>query len=204
MADHAATSSSSESGSGTGRKRREKVEARRATKPERREQKSSVGFECNICLTAAQRPVVTLCGHLYCWPCLYKWLRHSKKEECPVCKARVLAMDVIPIYGRGGAQKDPRKETRVPDRPQARARRGHTSPGSGTSSGLGSPGSRDFRSIHSTFGMFPTLFGGTTTHIQPAGEPIAEESAREAAQQEQLSRLLLFLGSLVIMCLLMF
>lgn len=29
-------------------------------------------FECNICLELAQDPVVTQCGHLYCWPCIYK------------------------------------------------------------------------------------------------------------------------------------
>ncbi|KAL6553108.1 E3 ubiquitin-protein ligase rma3 [Orobanche gracilis] len=28
------------------------------------------GFECNICFELAQDPVITLCGHLYCWPCL--------------------------------------------------------------------------------------------------------------------------------------
>jgi hypothetical protein len=29
-------------------------------------------FECNVCLELAKEPVVTLCGHLYCWPCLYR------------------------------------------------------------------------------------------------------------------------------------
>ena len=29
-------------------------------------------FECNICLDLASHPVITLCGHLYCWPCLYR------------------------------------------------------------------------------------------------------------------------------------
>ena len=29
-------------------------------------------FACNICLELAQDPVVTQCGHLYCWPCIYK------------------------------------------------------------------------------------------------------------------------------------
>ena len=31
-------------------------------------------FDCNICLEDVYDPVVTRCGHLYCWPCLYKWL----------------------------------------------------------------------------------------------------------------------------------
>jgi hypothetical protein len=34
--------------------------------------KGSEAFECNICLELASQPVVTLCGHLYCWPCLYR------------------------------------------------------------------------------------------------------------------------------------
>ena len=29
-------------------------------------------FECNICYELAHEPVVTLCGHLYCWPCIYR------------------------------------------------------------------------------------------------------------------------------------
>jgi hypothetical protein len=29
-------------------------------------------YECNICLDTASLPVVTLCGHLYCWPCLHQ------------------------------------------------------------------------------------------------------------------------------------
>lgn len=29
-------------------------------------------FSCNICYEIAANPVVTLCGHLYCWPCIYR------------------------------------------------------------------------------------------------------------------------------------
>ncbi|XP_073274976.1 uncharacterized protein [Primulina huaijiensis] len=68
-------------------------------------------FECNICLDLAQDPIITLCGHLYCWPCLYRWLRiHSQSQECPVCKALVLEEKLIPLYGRGKTPTDPRSK----------------------------------------------------------------------------------------------
>ncbi|KAK7291163.1 hypothetical protein RIF29_06089 [Crotalaria pallida] len=72
-------------------------------------------FECNICLELAQDPIITLCGHLFCWPCLYKWLNfHSQSQECPVCKALVLEEKLVPLYGRGKTSTDPRSRT-IPD-----------------------------------------------------------------------------------------
>ncbi|EEQ97566.1 rnf5, putative, partial [Perkinsus marinus ATCC 50983] len=47
----------------------------------------SSNFECNICFDQASEPVVTRCGHLFCWSCLDQWLDRS--GECPVCKAGV-------------------------------------------------------------------------------------------------------------------
>jgi RING-type zinc-finger len=32
----------------------------------------STPFDCNICLDMPGDPVVTACGHLYCWSCLYR------------------------------------------------------------------------------------------------------------------------------------
>ena len=29
-------------------------------------------FECNICLDVARDAVVSMCGHLFCWPCLHQ------------------------------------------------------------------------------------------------------------------------------------
>ncbi len=29
-------------------------------------------FECAICMETAKEPIVTKCGHLYCWPCIYE------------------------------------------------------------------------------------------------------------------------------------
>ncbi|RVW46795.1 E3 ubiquitin-protein ligase RMA1H1 [Vitis vinifera] len=55
------------------------------------------GFDCNICLDFVQDPVVTLCGHLFCWPCIYKWLHFQsistenpdqKHPQCPYAKLK--------------------------------------------------------------------------------------------------------------------
>ncbi|KAH7277410.1 hypothetical protein KP509_39G049500 [Ceratopteris richardii] len=147
---------------------------------------SSSGFDCNICLELAQDPVVTLCGHLFCWPCLYRWLRgHSTCHECPVCKALVEEDKLVPLYGRGNANSsDPRKKppptaySDIPHRPPGQ-RPPPASPSSGQNhfnqhhaqssgfnfmgpQGTGAPmaaarfGNFTFSA---GFGLFPSLFG---------------------------------------------
>ncbi|KAL4573104.1 hypothetical protein LXL04_019898 [Taraxacum kok-saghyz] len=92
---------------------------------------ASGGFDCNICLESVQDPVVTLCGHLYCWPCIYKWIHHQntssenpekKAPQCPVCKSEVSQKTIVPLYGRGAPtpvteQKTPSLEAVIPRRP---------------------------------------------------------------------------------------
>ncbi|KAJ7971432.1 E3 ubiquitin-protein ligase RNF5 [Quillaja saponaria] len=80
-------------------------------------------FDCNICFDLATDPVVTCCGHLFCWPCLYRWLHvFSDAKECPVCKGEVTSKNVTPIYGRGnnirGLEED--SSLKIPLRPHAR------------------------------------------------------------------------------------
>lgn len=67
-------------------------------------------FECNICLDTAKDAVVSMCGHLFCWPCLHQWLEtRPSRQLCPVCKAAISKEKVIPLYGRGSTnQEDPR------------------------------------------------------------------------------------------------
>lgn len=80
-------------------------------------------FDCNICLDLARNPVVTCCGHLFCWSCLYRWLHvHSDAKECPVCKGEVTLKNVTPIYGRGSHKREPEEDSslKIPSRPQAR------------------------------------------------------------------------------------
>ncbi|BAF12806.1 uncharacterized protein [Oryza sativa Japonica Group] len=79
-------------------------------------------FECNICFELPQEPIVTLCGHLFCWPCIYRWLHiHAHSPECPVCKAVVEEDKLVPLYGRGKDRVDPRSknipEADIPNRP---------------------------------------------------------------------------------------
>jgi len=71
---------------------------------------SSEVYDCNICFDTALEPVITMCGHLYCWPCIYRWLELRKDELpfCPICKAVISPDRMIPIYGRGQAGMDPR------------------------------------------------------------------------------------------------
>lgn len=93
-----------------------------------KEDENAANFECNICFEMAKEPVVTPCGHLFCWPCLYQWLHaHSVYSECPVCKGEVLEVNVTPIYGRGGSNATAKKvsgedggsELKIPPRPLA-------------------------------------------------------------------------------------
>eukprot|EP00099_Drosophila_melanogaster_P027644 NP_730026.1 uncharacterized protein Dmel_CG32847 [Drosophila melanogaster] len=74
-------------------------------------------YECNICLDTAQNAVVSMCGHLFCWPCLYQWiLTKPDHTVCPVCKSGVDRSKVIPVYARNDKrQEDPRDKT--PPRP---------------------------------------------------------------------------------------
>ncbi|KAK1618423.1 hypothetical protein QYE76_023940 [Lolium multiflorum] len=82
-------------------------------------------FDCNICLDFAVEPVVTRCGHLYCWPCIYEWLRldgehvgTSTGRPCPVCKGPLTLDSLVPLYGRGDSRSDkPLPHPAIPSRP---------------------------------------------------------------------------------------
>lgn len=91
------------------------------------EKTSSPCFDCSICLDFACDPVVTLCGHLYCWPCIYKWfdsqstsLASDELPQCPVCKSEISEKTMVPLYGRGQSLSQSEPEGKViPPRPPA-------------------------------------------------------------------------------------
>lgn len=81
-------------------------------------------YDCNICLEVAKEPVLTCCGHLFCWSCFYQVSDvdpTSTSKECPVCKGEVSDSTVIPIYGNGDSERVGETESglMIPPRPKA-------------------------------------------------------------------------------------
>ncbi|KAG8363553.1 hypothetical protein BUALT_Bualt19G0034500 [Buddleja alternifolia] len=81
-------------------------------------------YDCHICLDLAREPVLTCCGHLFCWACFYQVSYiDSTCKECPVCKGEVSDSTVIPIYGNGGSENpvyELESGLKIPPRPRAR------------------------------------------------------------------------------------
>ncbi len=70
--------------------------------------------ECPICLNNARLPIVTKCGHIFCWECIKGWVNTKGKLECPICKNGIKLEEVIKLYS-GDNQV---KKGEVDDRPQ--------------------------------------------------------------------------------------
>ena len=81
---------------------------------------SGNNFECTICLETAKEPVLTKCGHMYCWPCIYNWLdSKGGKAKCPNCKNLITKDDLIPVYTNDENQDNTNRFKNIPKRPKA-------------------------------------------------------------------------------------
>ncbi|XP_027106669.1 breast cancer type 1 susceptibility protein [Coffea eugenioides] len=79
-------------------------------------------YDCNICLHLARDPILTCCGHMFCWACFFKLpYVDSTAKECPVCEGEVTDSNVIPIYGNGDSTRESKLESgmTIPPRPKA-------------------------------------------------------------------------------------
>jgi len=158
-------------------------------------------FVCNVCLDPVQDPVVTQCGHLYCWPCLFRWLK-THHTTCPVCKASVTKENVIPIF-LGGSDQDPRAGDLgtaaaggdVPNRPQGQ-RPEPPEPAMGGQAFGGGGG----LTYTGNFGFFPSLFGLQFQEFVP--QPTRNRAVLSASEQHEqfLYKVLIAMGSVVFIC----
>jgi hypothetical protein len=155
--------------------------------------KSESNFECNICFETAKEPVVTSCGHLFCWPCLCEWI--TRRQECPVCKALCQEKNIIPLYGQGNSK--PTDQSRdLPKRPKGqRPPTAAHQPRQGTF----------FNNVHFGFFGFP-FFGFTIGNVGPMGVPHDEDIPQgpELEEGEIRSRMFLCFGFLILAWLLFF
>lgn len=140
------------------------------------EDNRSGGFDCNICLDCVHDPVVTFCGHLYCWPCIYKWIQFQsipsensdhQQPQCPVCKAEVSQKTLIPLYGRGQATKPSEDDVQskgmlIPQRPPSRRCGGHTLIATIDSNPSQQPHHQSNRLQSQTHQPYPASLDGTT------------------------------------------
>ncbi|ORE12029.1 RING/U-box [Rhizopus microsporus var. microsporus] len=153
-------------------------------------------YDCNICFDTAMHPVLTLCGHLFCWSCLAQWLHaQSRNPTCPVCKAGCGKDKVIPIYGRGKEEIDFRTDPSIPTRPAGQRPPPLRDPNRPANYFFNQPfGSNTFHrggmSISAGFGIIPF---GVTFNI-PAGTPHAQTTPQGAF----ISRLIMMLLSLLV------
>ncbi|KAJ2889487.1 hypothetical protein GGI21_006554 [Coemansia aciculifera] len=176
-------------------------------------------FSCNICFDTATDPVLTICGHLFCWSCLVQWLERS--ATCPVCKAGCDKDKVIPVYGRGREEKDPRLNPNLPNRPAGQRppppSRQHNQlfgfdpfgvPGS--FHGMGRVGGGGGGAVFvGGLGLLPALMGFSTFstgHMGnlPMGSNGAGASPQPVGQQAFASRVLMMLAAMVLMSILFY
>jgi len=136
---------------------------------------------------------------------LLKWLQlQADCQTCPVCKSAISRDKLIPVYGRGKEQKDPRlKGEQIPVRPSGQ----RTEPVPPYQTGYGYyPGATPFTQIgnfsfSADFAIFPSLLGlqfQTFPHTERPEELNAEQ------RQATFSKLLFFLGAFIVICLVLF
>lgn len=138
-------------------------------------------FECNICLDTASEAVISMCGHLFCWPCLHQWLEtRPQRQICPVCKAGIGRDKVVPLYGRDGEQKDPRDKP-IPPRPRGQ----RPEPEINNSGQFGNMFNAGGFQMSFGIGAFPFGFFATNFNWGGAGEQNGPQPGTAQYEEEQ-------------------
>ncbi|CAA2979645.1 E3 ubiquitin-protein ligase RMA1H1-like [Olea europaea var. sylvestris] len=184
-------------------------------------EKTSPCFDCSICLDFARDPVVTLCGHLYCWPCIYKWFQSASLESdqhlprCPVCKTEISDKTMVPLYGRGQCLSETEdKGENIPPRPPARSTQDLYNSSDPYPGNEGDPSSQ-FDLSHPGIGMYGEMvyarvFGNSESlYWYPNSYHLVGNSSPRLRRQQlqankSLNRISIFLFCCYLLCLLLF
>lgn len=54
-------------------------------------------IKCPICMDIPITPKMTRCGHIYCWPCILRYLDVNEEEDvagCPICHSRIVKKEL--------------------------------------------------------------------------------------------------------------
>jgi hypothetical protein len=54
---------------------------------------------CTKCQHSVVSPIITKCGHLFCYDCLKSY--SQTESDCPKCHSKIKFEESIPIYGHG-------------------------------------------------------------------------------------------------------
>jgi len=54
--------------------------------------------ECHICMKPSIDPIATLCSHIFCWSCIYKWLQNEPKSCSNYGITLTRKMNIIALY----------------------------------------------------------------------------------------------------------
>jgi len=151
-------------------------------------QQEASSFECNICLDTAKDPVISMCGHLFCWPCLHQWLEtRPTRQVCPVCKSAISKEKVIPVYNRGGENKDPRDK--VPPRPQGQ----RTEPSATPMFNFGDGGNGGLQ-FSFGIGAFPFTFFASTFNLGEQRPSAPAAGTRQHEEETFLSKVFVWIA----------
>ncbi|KAJ1721716.1 hypothetical protein LPJ53_003786 [Coemansia erecta] len=144
--------------------------------------------------------------------CLIQWLERS--ATCPVCKAGCDKDKVIPVYGRGKEELDPRLNSNIPNRPAGHRPpppppRQHNQffgfdpfavPGSFHSMGMGRTRSAGGGAVLvGGFAFLPALMGFHAFSSTAATNGVNGAGVQPAGQQAFASRVFMMLAAMILM-----
>jgi len=159
-----------------------------STSSDKKSNPEGAAFECNICLDSAKEPVISMCGHLFCWPCLHQWLEtRPARQVCPVCKSAISKEKVIPVYSRGGENKDPREK--VPPRPQGQ----RTEPSATPMFNFGDGGNGGLQ-FSFGIGAFPFTFFASTFNLGEQRPSAPAAGTRQHEEETFLSKVFIWIA----------